>query len=123
MFSFKISKMPRTLLLALTLALGCANGHDPDVGKNMLQIVSEHGYPIEAHNVTTADGYILTAFRIPHGRTGPGGSGPRPAVLLQHALLCSSFDWVNQSPEQSLGFILADHGYDVWMSNNRYTPL
>ena len=110
--------MQASLLLFAACACYVA-GTDPDVGKDMLQIVSEHGYPIEAHNVTTSDGYILTAFRIPSGRHPQPSRTDRPVVLLQHALLCSSFDWVNQSPEQSLGFILADAGYDVWMANNR----
>ena len=62
----------RMMLIILVVAsLGSAVGRDPDVGKDMMQIVSEHGYPIEPHNITTSDGYILTAFRIPHGRAGP----------------------------------------------------
>jgi hypothetical protein len=48
---------------------------DPDVGKDMISIVSDMGYIIEQHYVTTSDGYILTMFRIPHGKfsnvTGP----------------------------------------------------
>ena len=39
--------------------------------------------------------------------------------LPSHAQLCSSFTWVNNDPSESLGFLLADAGYDVWLSNNR----
>uniref|UniRef100_A0A7S0A2Z0 Partial AB-hydrolase lipase domain-containing protein n=1 Tax=Pyrodinium bahamense TaxID=73915 RepID=A0A7S0A2Z0_9DINO len=82
------------------------------------EVVAGRGYPIESHFVTTADGYILNLFRIPHGlHTDPVRA--RPVVLLQHALLESSFSYVSNSPWQSLGYILADAGYDVWFGNNR----
>jgi len=92
---------------------------DPDEVKSTEQIVAEHGYPVERHEVVTDDGFILTAFRIPRGARASHGAAARPPVLLQHGLLCSSFDWVNNGPDQSLGFILADAGFDVWLGNNR----
>ncbi|KAL1114766.1 hypothetical protein AAG570_007590 [Ranatra chinensis] len=81
-------------------------------------MVLPHGYPFEEHEVTTEDGYILTVYRIPYGKntTVPG---PRPPLLLQHGILCSSAAWVLSEPDKGLGFILADAGYDVWMSNSR----
>lgn len=114
------------------------------------------GYPLEEHFVTTADGYVVGTYRIPHGRDqqrlkeqqqrqqrqqqqqaqqqvgqrrsamGKRGIGPasctRPAVLLLHGLLDSSAAWVLNEPKQSLGFILADAGYDVWMGEWRKHP-
>jgi lysosomal acid lipase/cholesteryl ester hydrolase len=87
---------------------------DPDVGKDMTDIVTARGYPIETHYVTTADGYILTMFHLTTNKEGK----VRP-VLLQHGLLDSSYTWVNNFQKQSLGYILADAGFDVWFGNNR----
>jgi len=94
---------------------------DPDLGLRVPELIASKGYPVESHFVTTMDGYVLNIFRIPHGAGNPGGndSHRRPAVLLQHALQDSSFSWVSGEPYQSLGFVLADAGYDVWIGNNR----
>ena len=78
----------------------------------MMEITKARGYEIEQHFVTTEDGYILTIFRIP----GPKGS---PPVLLQHGLLDSSYTWVSNYADESLAYLLADSGFDVWMGNNR----
>lgn len=114
----------RGLLLLLLLAALVANGMflplDPDMGKTVPELVAGYGYPIESHYVTTADGYILNIFRIPRGASCAGGeSRRRPVVLLQHALLDSSFAYVSGTPQQSLAYLLADAGYDVWLGNNR----
>lgn len=118
--------MPSTLAslvfaVALLQLLGeaCSAHKDPDEGLNMTALVTRHGYTIEEHFVTTSDGYILGMFRIPHGRNTTTHNASKPPVLLQHALLDSSFAYVCNLPNESLGYILADAGYDVWFGNNR----
>eukprot|EP00929_Paragymnodinium_shiwhaense_P033285 TRINITY_DN18303_c0_g1_i1.p1 TRINITY_DN18303_c0_g1~~TRINITY_DN18303_c0_g1_i1.p1 ORF type:complete len:419 (-),score=82.80 TRINITY_DN18303_c0_g1_i1:272-1387(-) len=80
----------------------------------MYELVSSRGYKIEKHFATTPDGYILGMFHMP-----PRGAPNGKVVFLQHALLDSSFAYILNGPGKSLGFILADKGYDVWFGNNR----
>ncbi|KAL6431826.1 hypothetical protein ACFW04_007359 [Cataglyphis niger] len=75
-------------------------------------MIKRMGYPVEAHVVTTEDGYLLTLHRI------PGGKGSLP-VLLQHAFLCTSADWIMLGKGKALAYLLADQGYDVWLGNFR----
>jgi len=91
-------------------------GDDPTEFMDTPEIIEYYGYTSETHTVTTDDGYILTVHRIPHGKAS---STVGPPAFIQHGLLCSSFDWVVNGPEQSLGFLLADAGYDVWLGNFR----
>uniref|UniRef100_A0A453SHU0 Partial AB-hydrolase lipase domain-containing protein n=1 Tax=Aegilops tauschii subsp. strangulata TaxID=200361 RepID=A0A453SHU0_AEGTS len=78
------------------------------------------GYPCEDHMVTTEDGYILSLKRIPHGVSKTENTTRIP-VLLFHGLMVDSVSWVLGTPKQSLGFILADGGFDVWFANTRGT--
>ncbi|NXF22889.1 LIPM Lipase, partial [Rhodinocichla rosea] len=78
-----------------------------------------HGYPSEEYEVMTEDGYFLSLNRIPLGKEGTGHSGARSSVLIVHGFCLDGGDWVDNFPENSLAFILADAGHDVWIGNNR----
>ncbi|PSN29719.1 Lipase 3, partial [Blattella germanica] len=82
------------------------------------ELIVKYGYPAESHKVTTEDGYILTLHRIPHSPKSPA-SPNKPIVFLQHGLISSSADWIILGPQKSIGYLLADEGYDVWLGNSR----
>ena len=54
-------------------------------------------------NKVGQDGYILRAFRLPKPNA--------PVVLLQHGVLASSWCWLVNAPERSLGILLWRMGH------------
>ena len=93
-----------------------------------MDLIEIAGYRAETHHVTTGDGYILAlhrsaalpspaqtidskAFRIPNPS--------KKVVLYLHGYESSSAEVVMKSKDQSLGFLLSDREYDVWMINFR----
>ncbi|KAG2394325.1 Triacylglycerol lipase [Vigna angularis] len=103
-------------LLFLTTTQGKTNFH------GIPSSVTDHDFHVDGiceTAVETDDGYILSLQRLPAGRSGH--KADKPPVLLQHGLFCDALSWLINPPDEALGFILADYGYDVWISNTRGT--
>lgn len=106
------------------------------------QIVEARGFICEPHNIVTSDGYILGNYRIVNPFAPKYFDKPLKPVLIQSGFLGSAVDFIINSPYgqldenilanftdldsidfdvvgRDLGFILANLGYDVWLTNPR----
>jgi len=105
--------MSRGLLCLAIVVFFCYESNaqvSVEVNYNVTQLITSRGYTCIEHTVTTEDGYLLSVQNIP---------GKGPPVYLQHGFVDTSATWVINSETESLGFILADAGFDVWLGNTR----
>jgi len=84
--------------------------YNPDI-KDLPDLVTQHGFPLETYKITTEDGYILDLFRLPNTTTDK-------VAFLLHPATGSAAQWVDKG-DSSLGYILRNQGYDVWLGNLR----
>ena len=78
-------------------------------------------FDFEIHTTITEDGYYLTLFRVrnPKAASVKGAGVPKPPVFLQHGFDGLSNAWFTNVDSKSIGKLLADQGYDVWLGNSR----
>ncbi|XP_058118743.1 lipase 1-like [Anopheles ziemanni] len=113
-------KLVVVISLLLTLAVRFSLGEflidESDGQLSTVALVKKYGYRVRQYAVTTNDGYQLMVHRMQRKR----GTDPQLLpVLIVHGLLGSSADWVLIGPENGLGYLLANAGYDVWLANTR----
>ncbi|XP_070800934.1 lipase member M-like [Pituophis catenifer annectens] len=107
------------MLIAMTAIQGNLSSEEvngktlmnPESFMNISERIRYWGYCCEEYEILTEDGYYLNVNRIPGGN--------KSAILLMHGLTMEGSVWISNLPHQSLGFILADAGYDVWIGNSR----
>ncbi|KAK9677743.1 hypothetical protein RND81_11G164100 [Saponaria officinalis] len=87
------------------------------------QLIIPAGYSCSEHTVETKDGYLLALQRVSSSSSLDEIElrRRRHPVLLQHGLFMGGDAWFLNPEEQSLGFLLADRGFDVWVANVRGT--
>jgi hypothetical protein len=81
------------------------------------KIILDQGYNFERHKIITEDGYINTAWRI----TSNNFNKNLTPVIINHGLLDNSFTFMAMGKNYSLPYLLADQGFEIWMTNNRGT--
>ena len=91
---------------------------DQDFHLSAGEICKRHGYIYLEHKVTTKDGFINMIVHL-YNPDKTQKSKPKPSVLLVHGCGDSSDGWAMNGKNNSIAFILADAGYDVWMCNLR----
>jgi len=69
-----------------------------------------NGYPLEEYKVNTKDGWVLTLYRIPHGKNRHNTPGKRPVIYLHHGITLSSACFTLFNENESMAYILADAG-------------
>ncbi|WIA08209.1 hypothetical protein OEZ85_007658 [Tetradesmus obliquus] len=92
----------------------------PEHQSRMQELVTQRGYPLETYTVVTPDGYELVMFRIPYGKYRNNQPGvKKPVVFLAHGVTLASDSFTILNANESMGFVLADAGFDVWFGNTR----
>ncbi|KAH7835637.1 hypothetical protein Vadar_028228 [Vaccinium darrowii] len=115
--------------LSLSFAAGKSDNNftgDSNMGRRSAvkglcpDLIERYNYPCSDHKVQTKDGYVLGLHRV-SSIAGELRGERGPPVLLLHGLFMAGDAWFLGSMNQSLGYFLADHGFDVWVGSVRGT--
>lgn len=106
------------LPIALLLTLSSAEQVSPEVTDQFVAYSVYHGYRAQSYIVETADGYLLTLFRI-SGFLNETGSTQKPVAFMQHGLLDNCDTWIVNAPNLAPGLLMVNAGFDVWFGNSR----
>ncbi|GLJ09314.1 hypothetical protein SUGI_0106340 [Cryptomeria japonica] len=80
--------------------------------------VSGKGHDCQEFMVPTEDGFLLSVQRLTNAKVLTTDKEP---VFLYHGIMQGGEGWVFNEPYQSLSYMLADSGYEVWIGNTRTT--
>ncbi|XP_053207916.1 uncharacterized protein LOC128391973 [Panonychus citri] len=140
----KLIKFSNVLIVFILIQLtNCLDLDEVDKG-DIPQIIEARGFKCETHYITTSDGYILGNFRIVNPLISQSSFADQKLepIIIQSGFLGSGVDFLINSPRgfanlsilesykdldaidfdldgRDLGFILANLGYDVWLTNPR----
>lgn len=78
--------------------------------------VSPANYKCSEELVQTEDGYLLAVQKITSTKPPAIARGP---AFLYHGIMEGGETWVLNSDENSLAFMMANSGYEVWIGNTR----
>ena len=89
-----------------------ANSEKIDLSTYYITFMQNHGYKLDVHEVTTADGYILSLWHLLPKTT------TTKVAYFQHGLADTAWCFF-QLDSKSLPFLLIKEGYDIWLGNSR----
>lgn len=102
------------LLIALVISK-ISNCYAKD---EVLEVINESGYRGDFYSIETDDGYIVGVHRI---QSKSSMNSTRYPVFIMHGFLTTPISFLITGIENSLPFILADNGYDVFLGSRRGT--
>uniref|UniRef100_A0A8C6QVQ2 Tear acid lipase-like protein n=1 Tax=Nannospalax galili TaxID=1026970 RepID=A0A8C6QVQ2_NANGA len=105
------------VLLGNTCCLFKQEPRNPEAYMNR-EVISYWADATEEYEIVTEDGYSLTVYRIPRGKNDSSDLALKPVLYLRHRWTLTAGIWIANAPN-SLGFLLADAGCDVWMGKSR----
>lgn len=103
--------------LVLFVILKFKSSFQQEEEDEVVDVIKSSGYDGSFYEVETDDGYILGVHRV-HSRHKNTTNFP---VFLMHGFLTTPISFFISNTKNSLPFMLADNGYDVFMGSRRGT--